>query len=211
MADLSFLNDFAVGGKTQSNSKTSSSKASASEKKSISDNNAVKNFISNFRKMAAVAKDMQASGQQPVSSEPVSNTASSRGLAPGTLENTQYTGQERGGIADPTSPYPQQDNTAGGKNLFKESMNAVKNKASEYQKAEETKKAAEAENPDDYVEYTYKPGDTFGQVILDLGIDTDKGLWGRGGDVEFYTKQLREQGIPGMVPIGTKIRLKKRK
>lgn len=64
---------------------------------------------------------------------------------------------------------------------------------------------------DEYVEYTYKPGDTFGQVILDLGINTDKGLWGSGGDVEYYTKQLREQGIPGMVPIGTKIRLKKRK
>lgn len=67
------------------------------------------------------------------------------------------------------------------------------------------------DSSDEYVEYTYKPGDTFGQVILDLGINTDKGLWGSGGDVEYYTKQLREQGIPGMVPIGTTIRLKKRK
>lgn len=71
--------------------------------------------------------------------------------------------------------------------------------------------AKTTENPNDYVEYTYKPGDTFGQVILDLGIDTNKGLWGSDGDVAYYTKQLREQGIPGMVPIGTKIRLKKRK
>lgn len=67
------------------------------------------------------------------------------------------------------------------------------------------------ESADEFVEYTYKPGNTFGQVILDLGIDTDKGLWGSDGDVAFYTKQLREQGIPGMIPIGTTIRLKKRK
>lgn len=70
---------------------------------------------------------------------------------------------------------------------------------------------AAKDSSDEYVEYTYKPGDTFGQVILDLGINTNKGLWGSDGDVAFYTKQLRQQGIPGMVPIGTKIRLKKRK
>lgn len=74
-----------------------------------------------------------------------------------------------------------------------------------------TEQPATEENSEDFVEYTYKPGDTFGQVILDLGINTNKGLWGKGGDVEYYTKQLREQGIPGMVPIGRKIRLKKRK
>lgn len=68
-----------------------------------------------------------------------------------------------------------------------------------------------AEDASDYVEYTYKRGDTFGQVIKDLGLNTKKGLWGSDGDVAFYTKQLREQGIPGMVPIGTKIRLKRRK
>ena len=67
------------------------------------------------------------------------------------------------------------------------------------------------EKDEDTIEYTYKRGDTFGQVIKDLGLKTDKGLWGSDGDVAYYTKQLREQGIPGMVPIGTKIRLKRRK
>ena len=59
--------------------------------------------------------------------------------------------------------------------------------------------------------YTYKKGDTFGQVIKDLALDTENGLWGNNGDVAYYTRQLREQGIPGMIPIGTTIRLRKRK
>lgn len=78
-------------------------------------------------------------------------------------------------------------------------------------KGEETK--AEDE---DMVTYTYKPGDTFGQVIKDLGLGTGMGLWGTGGDVEYYTKQLVDQGIwptniPGNIPIGTTIKLKRRK
>lgn len=208
MANLDFLNQFAVGGKQQS----SAPKTSTSEKKANNENATIRNFINNFRKMAAVAKDMQASGQQPASNETTSGEPiMTRIVAPSALENTNYTGRARGGIADPTAKYSQQVGVEGGVNPFKQSMDTLTGKVSEYQKAEEAKKAAEAENPDDYVEYTYKPGDTFGQVILDLGIDTNKGLWGSDGDVAYYTKQLREQGIPGMVPIGTKIRLKKRK
>lgn len=71
------------------------------------------------------------------------------------------------------------------------------------------------ESEGDIIEYTYKPGDTFGQVLVDLGLATDKGLWGKGGDVEFYDKQLWSQGAPdpvtGFIPIGTKIKLRKRK
>lgn len=67
------------------------------------------------------------------------------------------------------------------------------------------------EDASDYIEYTYKRGDTFGQVIKDLGLTTKKGLWGSDGDVAYYTKQLREQGIPGMVPVGKTIRLRRRK
>lgn len=68
---------------------------------------------------------------------------------------------------------------------------------------------------DDVVEYTYKPGDTFGQVILDLGLNTDNGLWGDNGDVNYYTQQLVDQGIwednqPHNIPIGTKIKLYRR-
>lgn len=59
--------------------------------------------------------------------------------------------------------------------------------------------------------YTYKNGDTFGNVLKNLGLTTNKGLWGSDGDVAYYTQQLRDQGINGNIPVGTTIRLKKRK
>lgn len=57
------------------------------------------------------------------------------------------------------------------------------------------------------VTYTYKKGDTFGQVICDLGLKTSHGLWGPDGDVAYYTAQLNKQGIYGNIPIGTTIKL----
>lgn len=71
----------------------------------------------------------------------------------------------------------------------------------------------------DTIEYTYKPGDTFGQVIKNLGLESGSGLWGANGDVEYYTKQLEDQlwnsGVwaPGErqnIPVGTTIRLSRR-
>lgn len=59
--------------------------------------------------------------------------------------------------------------------------------------------------------YTYKDGDNFSDVIKRLGLTSGKGLWGSDGDVAYYTQQLREQGIPGMIPVGRTIRLKGRK
>ena len=83
---------------------------------------------------------------------------------------------------------------------------------------EETKNSTDAKltsaTDDDYVTYTYKPGDTFGQVILDLGLGTGNGLWGTNGDVDYYTRQLIEQGALnnyGNIPIGTTIKLRRRK
>ena len=76
------------------------------------------------------------------------------------------------------------------------------------------------DDTEDTIEYTYQPGDTFGQVIKNLGLNTDKGLWGPDGDVEYYTKQLEpqlwssgawEQGRRQNIPIGTTIKLKRRK
>lgn len=61
--------------------------------------------------------------------------------------------------------------------------------------------------PKKTVSYTYKKGDTFGQVILNLGLNTSHGLWGADGDVQYYTEQLHEQGIYGNIPIGTTIYL----
>lgn len=67
-----------------------------------------------------------------------------------------------------------------------------------------------APSDDGTVSYTYKKGDTFGQVILDLGLGTSHGLWGADGDVAYYTEQLHQQGIYGNIPIGTTIKLKPR-
>lgn len=58
------------------------------------------------------------------------------------------------------------------------------------------------------IEYTYKQGDTFGQVINDLGLRTWHGLWGPDGDVAYYTKQL---GIVGNIPIGTVLKFEPRR
>lgn len=58
------------------------------------------------------------------------------------------------------------------------------------------------------VTYTYRAGDTFGEVIRKLGLATKHGLWGADGDVIYYTKQL---GITGNIPIGTKLKFTPRK
>lgn len=43
--------------------------------------------------------------------------------------------------------------------------------------------------------YSYVPGDTFGQVLLNLGLSDGSTLWGVGGDVDYYTQQLIEQNV----------------
>ena len=71
-----------------------------------------------------------------------------------------------------------------------------------------------APTPTKKVTYTYKAGDTFGQVICDLGLKTSHGLWSDDGDVAYYTKQLEAQGAldaNGNIPIGTTIVLTPRK
>lgn len=85
-------------------------------------------------------------------------------------------------------------------------------------KVEEVKEEVKEEPKEDdgeTIEYTYKAGDTFGQVIKDLGLESGNGLWGNNGDVNYYTQQLIDQGLwgngmAGNIPIGTTIRLKKR-
>lgn len=83
---------------------------------------------------------------------------------------------------------------------------------------EEPKTEETTENPADEgetIEYTYKAGDNFGQVIKDLGLESGNGLWGDNGDVNYYNQQLLAQGIwpdgqTHNIPIGTTIRLKRR-
>lgn len=70
--------------------------------------------------------------------------------------------------------------------------------------------SAPADVPSGAVLYTYKPGDTFGQVILNLGLQTAHGLWGPDGDVNYYNAQLHAQGLYGNIPIGRTITLVKR-
>lgn len=45
--------------------------------------------------------------------------------------------------------------------------------------------------PENKIWYTYKDGDTFGQVLKDLGLDEGH-LWGEDGTVNYYTDQLWE-------------------
>lgn len=76
--------------------------------------------------------------------------------------------------------------------------------------------ASNTEDNSEVIEYTYKPGDTFGQVITNLGLRTNNGLWGPNGDVAYYTQQLVDQGVwedgvPHNIPIGTTIKLRRRK
>ena len=69
--------------------------------------------------------------------------------------------------------------------------------------------------PSEEVHYVYKQGDTFGQVICDLGLKTSHGLWGEpDGDVYYYTQQLIDQGAldaNGNVIVGREIVLTPRK
>lgn len=76
--------------------------------------------------------------------------------------------------------------------------------------------AQSSETSGEIIEYTYKPGDTFGQVLLNLGLSDGTNLWGENGDVAYYTQQLVDQGIwpdgrPHNIPIGTTIKLKRRR
>lgn len=78
----------------------------------------------------------------------------------------------------------------------------------------EAEPEVEEESEEDYVTYTYKPGDTFGQVLLNLGLSDGSNLWGPGGDVEYYTQQMRDQDMldaRGNVKLGIPFRLRRRK
>lgn len=89
------------------------------------------------------------------------------------------------------------------------------------EKASSTAKTADksGDNSSDTVTFTLpKANDPnyrgFGQKIIDLGLATDNGLWGSNGDIQFYTKQLYEQGAldkNGNLKIGVPIKLRRRK
>lgn len=67
--------------------------------------------------------------------------------------------------------------------------------------------APQPAQPKEVIAYTYQAGDTFGQVIKNLGLNTSHGSWGADGDVAYYTAQLEAQGIKGNIPVGTTIKL----
>ena len=70
--------------------------------------------------------------------------------------------------------------------------------------------APQPDAPASAIQYTYRSGDTFGQVILNLGLNTEHGLWGADGDVNYYNAQLHAQGIYGNIPVGRTITLVRR-
>lgn len=49
--------------------------------------------------------------------------------------------------------------------------------------------------PSGEITYSYVPGDSFGRVLLKLGLSDGSNLWGAGGDVEYYTQQLINQNM----------------
>lgn len=101
--------------------------------------------------------------------------------------------------------------------FIKSQQQKIKDVQEKFKEQKEAETATEEAPADDgeTIEYTYKAGDTFGQVIKDLGLESGNGLWGDNGDVNYYTQQLIDQGIwgdgvAGNIPIGTIIRLKQR-
>lgn len=106
---------------------------------------------------------------------------------------------------------------AGGKSRLLTKEEAAAEAAKESSEASTTPETQPIE--EDVIEYTYKPGDTFGQVIKNLGLESGNGLWGNNGDVEYYTQQLEDQlwksgiwpqGERQNIPVGTTIKLKRR-
>lgn len=93
------------------------------------------------------------------------------------------------------------------KNTQSEEKKKESEKTEKEEKKSSEKKKVEAEQ---VYEYTYQPGDTFGSVLMKLGISDGRNLWGPNGDVAYYTKQLNDQGIYGNIPIGKTIRLVKK-
>lgn len=88
----------------------------------------------------------------------------------------------------------------------------VKESQPEQMVAQQSQQVQEPQySAEDFVSYTYKPGDTFGRVLMKMGLSDGRNLWGPGGDVEYYTKQLNDQGIYGNIPIGRTINLRRRK
>lgn len=104
------------------------------------------------------------------------------------------------------------DTNGDGKNAWAE---LVHNAMQEVKDEEDEKDTPIIDSPDtkaeEVYEYTYKPGDTFGQVLMKIGLSDGRNLWGPNGDVEYYRKQLRDQGLYGNIPIGRTIRLRRRK
>ena len=98
-------------------------------------------------------------------------------------------------------------------NLYNDNMKKEGSSISENASSDSSSKPAESES-EDVITYTYKPGDTFGQVLLNLGLSDGTNLWGPGGDVEYYTQQLINQDMldyRGNVKLGIPFKLRRRK
>lgn len=69
----------------------------------------------------------------------------------------------------------------------------------------------------DVLEHIYVKGDTFGQVLIDLGLSDGTDLWGADGKVAKYNKQLEAQKYVvyedgkywGNIPVGSNVKLEK--
>lgn len=72
---------------------------------------------------------------------------------------------------------------------------SIKNLIGGYRPKAYIKPAPIPNEPDDgSVDYTYKKGDYFSKVLVELGID-EGNLWGKDGSVKYYTEQLIKQDV----------------
>lgn len=114
-------------------------------------------------------------------------------------------------IFNRTADGSQQSNTKKSKDPAQPLLDLLRKMKQEYDAANKAN--------DNAVKYTYKKGDTFGQVIRNLQKDgklpdTGNSLWGEDGDVAYYTQQLIDQGAldsRGNVIVGKEISLLPRK
>ena len=190
--DLSFLNNLNPTQKTPSNTQQSSGNSKKSS-------DPVGDFIKNFKSlMGVVGKATEVAGAvNPVAKgiSMVNKAASSIGDVANNSSNQipRMLVDESGTYYDTTSDAfkqrLQQTNdmikfkTPAGMSYEIQGVGGSNNAEQQAPAESGTQTVTETETitpekDEDTIEYTYKRGDTFGQVIKDLCLKTDKGLWG---------------------------------
>lgn len=179
--------------------------AKADEKKQAAADKLVDKFVQNFRDadgdtQLKIAENLKRQNLQDILRPEIQRPEIMRPQFAAPLQTKQASQSNNG------------DTNGDGKNVWAE---LVHNAMQKVKDEEDKKETPVVDSPDtkaeEVYEYTYEPGDTFGQVLMKIGLSDGRNLWGPNGDVEYYRKQLRDQGLYGNIPIGRTIRLRRRK